>query len=69
MSLVTDGLGVDDGDTNDASADRTRVDVAADGDLIVDFLVFLSKLESNSQPVQNKANFSLSSYLINSFSV
>lgn len=64
MSLVVDKLGVADGDTNGANANETRVDVTADGSLIVDLLVFLPKSESNSQLVQNEANFFLFSYFI-----
>lgn len=69
MSLIVNKLEVDDIDANNADADRAEVDLAAGGGLMIDLLVFLLKSESNYKVVWKKANFSLSSYLINFFIV
>lgn len=67
--FIADGLRVGNGDANGASTDEARVGIAASRSLMVDLLDFLPKSESNSQLVQNKVNFFLSSHLINFSSI
>ena len=57
-----DRSGISNGDANDADANGAGADVAIDKSPMVDLLVLLLKLESNSRLIQNEANFFLSSH-------
>lgn len=48
ISFIADGLQADNGNTNNVCANRSAISMAAGGSLIIDFLIFLPKLELNS---------------------
>ena len=51
MSFIADGLKIGNSDANGTGTNETGVCIAANRDLIIDFLVFILKSESNSQLV------------------